>query len=333
MASDQVLNNVVQTLTNVAGDQNIGTAIPPKLNGEFRVPFVKNLRLGPVEVYLGGTQYTLLWDEPDDLSNVSHFNIYVVGALGDNTSPIGPYSAQRSPGVCRIVTTTASVLTFFIQTQLSNGNCSELDRSPSVTAQSASPTINSTALPTPGPASLGGVTSAGPIAHQWINTIATTGIPALSQPAFTDISGTLGTSQGGTGLTSSFTDGQLLVGKTATGGLAAANITAGTNITVTNGSGTVALSTGTAYTLVGSGYSILSTDYIVEIQAGTFTVTLPSAATCGVGKIISIANSGAGTITVNTTGGDGIQGGTPHSILPLTTLTVRSNGVTTWLYA
>lgn len=45
-------------------------------------------------------------------------------------------------------------------------------------------------LPNPSSTTLGGVRSAVAVSHQWINSISTSGIPALSQPAFTDISGT-----------------------------------------------------------------------------------------------------------------------------------------------
>ena len=57
-------------------------------------------------------------------------------------------------------------------------------------------------LPNPSASTLGGVQSAAAVSHQWINSISTSGVPQLSQPAFTDISGTLGLSTGGTGATS-----------------------------------------------------------------------------------------------------------------------------------
>lgn len=46
--------------------------------------------------------------------------------------------------------------------------------------------------------------------------------------------------KGGTGQTS-FTDGQLLIGNTSTGGLSKATLTAGSNITITNGNGTITI--------------------------------------------------------------------------------------------
>jgi len=46
-------------------------------------------------------------------------------------------------------------------------------------------------LPLPAASTLGGVQSAAAVSHQWINSISTLGVPALSQPSYADISGTL----------------------------------------------------------------------------------------------------------------------------------------------
>lgn len=283
----QTLNNVTRTLINVAGDGNIGTSVPPKLNGEFRVPFVNNLRLGPINTYLGGTEYTLLWDEPDDLSNVSHFNIYVVGALSDNDSPIGPYSSKRSPGIFRVVASTSTILTFFVQTQLSNGNCSEISRSPSVTAPSTQPDI-----------------------------------------------GTIPASGGGTGYTS-YTNGQILIGNTSTGALDRTTLTAGVNMTVTNGAGSITLGSGTAYRQVTGSTSVTTADFMLYCTgAGAFTLTLPTASDAGAGRVFTFPNLCAAAVDVALAGGDVFMGGAgPVSVPAGTTLTVRSNGLSGWVYA
>ena len=55
----------------------------------------------------------------------------------------------------------------------------------------------------------------------------------------TDVSGVLPVTNGGTGQTS-YANGQLLIGKTD-GTLAKANLTAGTNVTITNGDGTITI--------------------------------------------------------------------------------------------
>lgn len=54
------------------------------------------------------------------------------------------------------------------------------------------------------------------------------------------VTGTLPVNKGGTGQ-STYTDGQLLIGNTATGGLSKATLTAGSNVTITNGNGTITI--------------------------------------------------------------------------------------------
>lgn len=56
----------------------------------------------------------------------------------------------------------------------------------------------------------------------------------------THISGTLAVGNGGTGQTT-YTDGQLLIGNTTGNTLTKATLTAGTNITITNGSGSITI--------------------------------------------------------------------------------------------
>jgi hypothetical protein len=69
----------------------------------------------------------------------------------------------------------------------------------------------------------------------------------------THISGTLAVANGGTGQTT-YTDGQLLIGNTTGNTLAKATLTAGTGISITNGSGSISIAaTGTAFTYPGSG--------------------------------------------------------------------------------
>jgi hypothetical protein len=60
------------------------------------------------------------------------------------------------------------------------------------------------------------------------------------------VSGTLAVTNGGTGQSNVFSDGDLLIGKSIGSTLARAKLTAGTNITITNGSGTITIAaTGT----------------------------------------------------------------------------------------
>lgn len=59
----------------------------------------------------------------------------------------------------------------------------------------ASGTVPAARLPNPSSSTLGGVESIAAVSHQWINSISTSGVPALSQPAFSDISGTAAAAQ------------------------------------------------------------------------------------------------------------------------------------------
>lgn len=54
----------------------------------------------------------------------------------------------------------------------------------------SSGTLPAGRLPNPSASTLGGVQSAAAVTNQWINSISTAGVPALSQPAFSNISGT-----------------------------------------------------------------------------------------------------------------------------------------------
>jgi hypothetical protein len=141
------------------------------------------------------------------------------------------------------------------------------------------------------PLSLADVT-AGTLGVVYGGTGATTQAAALTslgaQSALTT-SAPLAIDKGGTGQIT-YTDGQLLVGNTATGGLSKATITAGSNVTVTNGNGTITIaSTGGA-----AGVSSFS--------AGTTGLT-PNTATTGAVSLagtLAIANGGTGQTTAQT---------------------------------
>jgi len=94
-------------------------------------------------------------------------------------------------------------------------------------------------LPNPTATSLGGVESLASTSHEWINAISTSGVPSQTQPAFTDISGTAAVGQGGLGINSTPANGQIPIGNGTN--YTAAAITAGSNITVTNASGSITI--------------------------------------------------------------------------------------------
>jgi len=80
-----------------------------------------------------------------------------------------------------------------------------------------------------------------------------------------------------------------------------------------------------AYAAKTAVYTIVNTDYQIECTANTFTVTLPTAV--GItGKIFSIKNTGAGTITVDGDGAETIDGQTTATLSQWDNLEIMSNG-------
>lgn len=56
-------------------------------------------------------------------------------------------------------------------------------------------TVTAAQLPNPTSSTLGGIQSAAAVTNQWINSISTSGVPSLTQPAFTNISGSVAATQ------------------------------------------------------------------------------------------------------------------------------------------
>jgi len=112
-----------------------------------------------------------------------------------------------------------------------------------------------------------------------------------------DITGTLGVANGGTGQTS-FTNGQLLIGNTTGNTLTPATLTAGSGVTITNGSGAITL----AFTGPGAG-SVTS----VDVSGGTTGLTTSGGPITGSGTItlagtLAVANGGTGASTLAAAG-------------------------------
>lgn len=144
--------------------------------------------------------------------------------------------------------------------------------------------------------------------------------PAWAQPAFADITGTATVAQGGTGQTT-YTDGQLLIGNSSGNTLSKATLTAGTNITVTNGNGTIEIaSTASAPSFA---YQSKTTTYTAVVgewilcSSSSWTLTLPTAVG-NAGKSIRMQHNGSSHLdkiyTVNTTSAQTIKrGGTTYN--------------------
>lgn len=152
----------------------------------------------------------------------------------------------------------------------------------------------------------------------------------------------IGTVYGGTGLnTSAVTDGQVLIGRSSDNTWVRTSLTAGSNITITPGGGTISIAaasgtTGCAlvYTAKAALYTAVAND-LVAATSGTFTVTLP-AASSNANKCIGVVNNGTGTTTVGRTGGDTVGLATTQTLNPATasaqgdSMIFWSDGISNW---
>lgn len=130
---------------------------------------------------------------------------------------------------------------------------------------------------------------------------------------------------GGTGQTA-YTDGQLLIGNTSTGGLSKATLTAGSNVTITNGNGSITIAASGSggggdilSTLVNSpltktaDYTVVAGDYGTLIHlnptSANITITLP-AVSGNTNKILGFVVDGTATklVTLHGNGSENIDG-------------------------
>jgi hypothetical protein len=135
----------------------------------------------------------------------------------------------------------------------------------------------------------------------------------LDTPVSTVVSGTVGVNQGGTGLTTTPTNGQLLIGNGS--GYTLSTLTAGTGITVTNGSGTITLAatnnlvaqtitatvTNDESVAITKGqvvYAYAATGNRMSVKLANNSSDATSSKTVGVVSDASISAGGTGTITL-----------------------------------
>ena len=147
------------------------------------------------------------------------------------------------------------------------------------------------------------VTGTLPIANGGTGSTSTTFVNAA-----TNVTGTLPVANGGTGLSSTPSNGQLDIGNGS--GFSRATLTAGSGISITNGSGSITIaSTGGSEAQGGRGQ--------VFTSSGTFT--LPTGVTAI--KATVVAGGGGGGATSNQSGGGGGGGGGGYAIQFFTGLT------------
>jgi hypothetical protein len=113
--------------------------------------------------------------------------------------------------------------------------------------------------------------------------------------------GTLPVTRGGTGQSNTFTDGQLLIGRTSGGDLVPATLTAGSGISVTNAAGSITITNTISYSFP-TGYH----GSAPPIYASSTTFTQAYIRERDSGDTFNIAKSGSTTVDTTTTGLNGI---------------------------
>ena len=136
------------------------------------------------------------------------------------------------------------------------------------------------------PASQGSVTSVD--ASGGVTGLSFTGGPITTSGTLT-LGGTLGVPYGGTGQTS-YTNGQLLIGNTTGNTLTKATLTAGTNVSITNGAGSITINAADAFTGTVTSVSV--------VTANGFAGTVATATTT---PAITISTSVTGLVKGNGT--------------------------------
>jgi fibronectin-binding autotransporter adhesin len=141
--------------------------------------------------------------------------------------------------------------------------------------------------------------------------------------SLTGLTTALAVSEGGTGQ-STFTDGQLLIGNTATTGLTKATLTAGSGISITNGNGSITIATTGGSGVTGSGTNNTLAKFNGTGSAITDSGLTDNGTTLGYAGNVNF--SGAGSTFGTGTGAVSLNGNT--TVTGTNTFTVN-NGLTT----
>jgi hypothetical protein len=164
----------------------------------------------------------------------------------------------------------------------------------------------------------------------------TTGLtPSAASSGAVVLGGTLAPTNGGTGQTT-YTDGQLLIGNSTGNTLAKATLTAGSGVSITNGSGSITISSTFGQPVVNvvtgtSQIAVTGNQYYLT-NVATTTVTLPSSPSAGDTVWVTVGNG----LTTNVVdrNGNPIQGLTEDLVLnwPYASVQLRYiNGTAGWV--
>ena len=144
---DAVADNILAVVRNQSNAAE-GPLLPPPQKGVSRVPLVTQFRVLQTQSFVGGTQFTLGFLEPDtNQQYIDHYNIYVAGISGNLNAIGSPTTAQHSPAIIRVATTSSQRVVFYAQTALKSGMVSPLSVSPTCTGTTIAGQISSSDIP------------------------------------------------------------------------------------------------------------------------------------------------------------------------------------------
>jgi hypothetical protein len=226
--------------------------------------------------------------ELDELHNVKITSVANNDILQyDSTGPywknIAPASVTGTWGIS--ITGNAGTVTNGVYTTGSYSN-------PSWITSLAWSKISSTPTTLSGYGITDGVSTGGSYSNPaWLTSISGSIVSGNITGNAANVTGTVAVANGGTGQTS-YTDGQLLIGNTATSGLSKATLTAGSNVTITNGNGTITIAAtgggGGSSTILENDQTI-SSNYTVTsakngLSVGPVTINTGVSVTVGTGQ-------------------------------------------------